>query len=187
MNAEATRLLECARRETDPVWRKLCVVAAITRALAAQNIRPVVIGGTAVAFYTLGGYATEDVDLAVVGRAQFAEAMAGLGFVRQGRLWQHPDFDFPVEAPADALPGEDAPRTTLSVNGVEISILGIEDLIIDRLNALVHWRSASDGDWVLALLQAHGSTVDWAYLARKADEHQTAAALAGIRERLQHD
>ena len=184
MNAEASQLLDCARRESDPVWRKLCVVAAITRALETQNIRPVVIGGTAVAFYTLGGYMTEDIDLAVIGRAQFAEALAMLGFVRQGRLWQHPDFDFPVEAPADALAGEDAPRTTINVNGVTVTVIGIEDLIIDRLNAHVHWRSASDGEWVLALLQLHGKAVDWSYLEHKACEHKTEAALTTIRERL---
>lgn len=91
---EAQRLLETARTERDPLWRKLCVVAAITRALEETPIRPVVIGGTAVAFYTFGGYTTEDVDLAVVGRERFAEALAALGFRRMGRLLEHPAFDF---------------------------------------------------------------------------------------------
>lgn len=181
---EAQRLLETARAERDPLWRKLCVVAAITRALEETPIRPVVIGGTAVAFYTFGGYTTEDVDLAVIGRERFAEALAALGFRRMGRLWEHPAFDFPVEVPADALAGEDAPRTTICVNGTDVTIIGIEDLIIDRLNAYVHWRSTSDGDWVSELLQLHAATIDWDYLECKAREHGTADALQELRTRM---
>jgi hypothetical protein len=180
MAAARAALVKAAALQ-DPLQQKLAVIAAITKTLEPFGIRPIVIGGLAVAFYTLGGYATEDVDLAVVGREQFAETMAHLGFAREGRYWTHALFAFPIEAPAGALPGEDAPLTQLMVDGWPVYILGIEDLIVDRLNAYVHWHSVADGEWVLQLLRTHAAEIDWGYLAARAGATGTLDALNSLR------
>ena len=57
--------LEAAKEIAEPLRRRLWVVAVIAEALKAQGIRPIVAGGSAVEFYTFGGYATADVDLVV--------------------------------------------------------------------------------------------------------------------------
>lgn len=60
----------------------------------------------------------------------------------------HDDLDLLFEAPAPAgLPGEDAPRTEVEVDGLRVVIIGVEDLLIDRLRAWVHWKSAEDERW----------------------------------------
>ncbi len=184
MDAKIPQALRAARTIADPLMQKLAVMAAITKALEPQRIRPVVVGGTAVAFYTLGGYSTQVIDLAVIGREQFAEVLAQLGFVKQGRLWLHPDFDFPIEAPASSLAGEDAPLTTTDVNGWPVYIIGIEDLIIDRLNAAVHWKSQADAQWASQLATLQKDRINWRYLASKAREHGVLNALNALRRRL---
>ena len=166
----------------DPLRQKLAVIAAITKALEPQGIRPVVIGGLAVAFYTSGGYATDDVDLAVVGREQFGEALEALGFTREGRFWTHERFAFPIEASAGALVGKDAPLSHVDVDGWPVFILGIEDLIIDRLSAYVHWKSRADGEWVRQLLADHRAIIDQAYLRRKYEERDVTNALVELQQ-----
>lgn len=47
----------------DKIYRNIALTAVITEALKNINIRPIIVGGQAVEFYTAGGYSTMDVDL----------------------------------------------------------------------------------------------------------------------------
>jgi hypothetical protein len=47
----------------DSVKRRLGVVAILTEALKKYAIRPVIVGGFAVELWTMGKYATLDIDL----------------------------------------------------------------------------------------------------------------------------
>ena len=60
-------------------------------------------------------------------------------------------------------------------------IIGVEDLILDRLNSYVHWGWEDDRRWAGRLLVLHADTVDWAYLERRATTEGTAEALTEIR------
>lgn len=98
-------------------------------------------------------------------------AFAELGFTKEGRYWVHPDLDLLFEAPAPAgLPGEDAPRTEVEVDGLRVVILGIEDLLIDRLRAWVHWKSEEDGRWARRLALLHVDRIDWRYMRERTQD-----------------
>lgn len=172
--------LEEAKKIDDPLKRRLFVLAVITAALEPHHIRPILVGGGAVEYYTFGGYTTRDMDLAVADHQLLAQVMAELGFARQGRYWLREDLDALVEAPASTLIGEEAPLTQVETGGLVCYILGVEDLIIDRLNGYVHWHWQDDRRWVERLIVLHGKNLDWAYLRRRAAEEQTAQALAEI-------
>ncbi len=172
--------LEEAKKIDDPLKRRLFVLAVITAALAPHHIRPILVGGGAVEYYTFSGYTTRDMDLAVADHQLLAQVMAELGFARQGRYWLREDLDALVEAPASTLVGEEAPLTQVETGGLVCYILGVEDLIIDRLNGYVHWHWQDDRRWVERLIVLHGKNIDWAYLRRRAAEAQTAQALAEI-------
>lgn len=178
-NIDIEKYLEKLKEEKNPLLKKLGLTAAITKALEPFNIKPIIIGGAAVAFYTAGGYATDDIDFAVVGYEQFGNTLEKFGFEKNGRFWEHPDFDFTVEAPAGYLDGEDAPLTEISVNNWKVYVIGIEDLIIDRLNAYVHWQSEEDGDWALQLFKVQ--EIDWKYLELKAKENKVDDALKKLK------
>ena len=95
-------------RVGDACWRWGCSASG----LAKHGIEPILVGGAALEFYTAGGYATADVDLAMTTSEEVHEVFAALGFEREGRYWHHAELDLLFEAPAPAgLPGEDAPRT----------------------------------------------------------------------------
>ena len=160
--------LERLRGEPDPRRLRLLALGLLTRELAVHGIEPILVGGGALEFYTAGGYATKDVDLALPAAPEVDAAFAALGFEKEGRYWYQTDFDLLFEAPAPAgLPGEDAPRTEVEVDGLRVVIIGIEDLLIDRLRAWVHWHSDEDGRWTRRLAMLYPDRIDWRYVRER--------------------
>lgn len=51
-----------------------------------------------------------------------------------------------------------------------IYVIGIEDLIIDRIRAAVHWESQSDREWALFLMNAQWEEIDFEYLEQRAEK-----------------
>ena len=160
--------LRSLHEEADPRRRRLLALGLLTVRLAPHGIEPILVGGGALEFYTAGGYATHDVDLALPHGAEVDAAFAELGFEKNGRFWYHADLDLLFEAPAPAgLPGEDAPRTIVEVDGLRVVVIGVEDLLLDRLRAWVHWKSDEDGRWTRRLAHLHAERLDWSYLKER--------------------
>ena len=160
--------LERLHIEPDPRRRRLVALGLLTRQLSAHGIEPILVGGGALEFYTAGGYATKDMDLALPATAEVDDAFAALEFEKEGRYWYHAELDLLFEAPAPAgLPGEDAPRTVVEIDGLRVVIIGIEDLLIDRLRGWVHWKSDEDGRWTRRLALLYPDRIDWEYVRRR--------------------
>ena len=160
----------------------MLALGLLTKELAKHDILPILVGGGALEFYTSGGYATADMDLALPSTKEVGAAFADLGFEREGRYWYHAELDLLFEAPAPAgLPGEDAPRTEAEIDGLRVVVIGVEDLLIDRLRAWVHWRSDEDGRWARRLALLYSERIDWHYVqervAKDPDEARAAAQL----------
>ena len=168
--------------EPDPQRRRLLALGLLTRLLAPHGIEPVLVGGGALEFYTAGGYATKDMDLALPAAPEVDAAFAALGFDKEGRYWVNADLDLLFEAPAPAgLPGEDAPRTEVEIGGLRVVIIGIEDLLIDRLRAWVHWKSDEDGRWTRRLALLYPDRIDWRYVRKRTgDIPEEAEALSKL-------
>lgn len=184
MADEDASALARLKAEAEPRRRRLLALGLLTERLAKHGIEPILVGGAALEFYTAGGYATTDVDLAMTTSQEVHEVFAGLGFEREGRYWHHAELDLLFEAPAPAgLPGEDAPRTETDVDGLRIVVIGIEDLLIDRLRAWVHWHSDEDGRWTRRLAFLYSERIDWRYvLDRVADVPEEAQAARQLRK-----
>jgi hypothetical protein len=155
--------------EPDRLRRRLIALGALTARLAPHAIEPILVGGCALELYTEGGYSTSDVDLALPSGPEVDAAFADLGFAPRGRFWVRPELELYFEAPAPAgLPGETAPRTELDVDGLRVVVLGVEDLLMDRLRAWVHWKSEEDRRWATRLALLYARELDWAYLRGRA-------------------
>ena len=182
MEAAARRArFEALAGEENPARRRLLALGLVADRLAEAGIEPILVGGAAVEFYTAGGYATGDVDLALPLGPDVDAAFADLGFRKAGRFWVREDLDLLFEAPAPAgLPGETAPRTVVEIEGLRIVVIGIEDLLLDRVRAAVHWRSGEDGRWARRLAILYADRIDWEYLAGKAETGDEAAAVSAL-------
>ncbi len=49
-------------------------------------------------------------------------------------------------------------------------VIGIEDIIIDRMNACKHWKSKIDCEMAELLIAKYKKEIEWKYLLRKAGE-----------------
>ncbi len=167
-NCDLEAVLDRLHNEPNPQRRRLIALGLLTRQLAPHGIEPILVGGGALEFYTAGGYATKDMDLALPAAPEVDAAFTALGFEKEGRYWFHAGLDLLFEAPAPAgLPGEDAPRTAVEIDGLRVVIIGIEDLLIDRLRAWVHWSSDEDGRWTRRLALLYPDRIDWCYVRER--------------------
>lgn len=167
-------------REKDPLRKSLGVLAVLTGALVPAGIKPVLVGGRALEFYTLGGYATRDIDLVINGREQAKAVLKEMGFLRRPgeRHWYHEELDLALEIPGDSLAGSMDKVLTVELDGAEVYIIGIEDLIVDRLAAAKFWNSPADLQWAGKLLALHKQDIDMKYLQKSAGKGQVRDVLA---------
>ncbi|MEM2934726.1 MAG: DUF6036 family nucleotidyltransferase, partial [Methanocellales archaeon] len=143
--------------------RKLFFTAVLTEALKEEG-KPIVVGGTAVEFYTLGGYSTLDLDLVYKKRESLDKLLQKLEFKKYGRHWYKEELDLAIEIPSSELTGSKDRLTRIEFEGISAYIIGIEDIIADRLNAYVHWKSEDDGRWAKRMMYLHRDKIDWGYL-----------------------
>lgn len=165
----------------NPLKKRLWILAVITEALHPYKIRPILIGGGAVEYYTFGGYATFDLDIAASDHQVLTEVMDNLGFKKEGRYWSREDLDIVIESPAGAFEGEEASLTEVKIEDMSCYIIGLEDLIIDRLNGYVHWHWEDDRRWVMSLITLHKSEIDWDYLNKRAEKDLTLEELMKVK------
>ena len=170
-----------------PFARQMLMTALITRVLEDRGKpAPVLVGGLALSYYTREVYFTAAIDLAYVDRDALDAALRELDFVKKGRYWVHQGLDMAVEAPASELAGEDAPLETVELEGgLRCVVIGLEDLIIDRMNACRHWKSEVDCEMTELLIMRYRQELDWAYLEKRAalPVNDTLAELQALKDR----
>lgn len=171
-----------------PLARQLLMVGLISRLLEEKGKpAPIIIGGCALSYYTREVYFTSDIDLAYADTESLDIILRGLDFQKKGRYWVSEDLDIAIEVPASQLAGEDAPRETVELGeGLRCQVLGLEDLIIDRLNACKHWKSEIDCEMAELLVCRYGQELDWSYLENKAalPENETTRELDILKEKI---
>ncbi len=156
--------LEKIRKEKDPMTKRLLLIGLLTKNLKPMGIRPIIVGGQAVEFYTAGGYATRDIDLVSTGYKEVGSMLETWGFHKEGRHWVNENFETSIEIPGAVLDGDEEKISEIEIDDLKVYMIGIEDLIVDRLKAFVHWESEDDGNWVKELIELHRNDIDRKYL-----------------------
>jgi excisionase family DNA binding protein len=163
---------------SETLERRLAFVALLGRGVEALGWPvPVIVGGHAVEFWTAGEYATVDIDL--VGASEpIGQVLGGWGFRREGRHWFDEALGIVVEVPGSQLdPEQRAHTVSVDFGGIRAYVLGIEDLVVDRLNACVHWNDQESCLWATVLL-ASARELDETYLRERARAEGVSDALA---------
>jgi hypothetical protein len=164
--------------------RMLYVMSIVTPALEQKGIRSVVVGGSAVEFYTRDWYATGGIDLAVAKgkRREIGGVLEGLGFKTSGRMWVREDLNLYIEAPGDVSDIDLDRITRVGTDVGHAFVIGMEDIILDRLNAAKHWKSQADREQAIRIMAAFGDEIDWQYLRGKAKKQKVGDMLDDISE-----
>lgn len=188
MTDEPDRLSEAELTElcaiADRTLRGLSLMARLGQHLGEL---PIVVGGFAVETYTQGGYATADIDALLARADRGRELLGRSGFERRGRHLISERLDVAVEFPGSTLDTRAAFERTniLSVPGGEVRMIGIDDLIIDRLCSLVHGGAMGEFENALRLAAAHLEQLDVDYLGEQAVRERVATELDLVLDRAQ--
>ncbi len=168
----------------NPLKRRLMLVGILTKELESKGVIPILVGGNALELYTLGGYSTSDVDL-ICDRKLAGEVLEKLGFRKFGRFWVSEEFEMVVEFPDTSLAGSLDKVELFEFDDFRVYVIGKEDLIVDRLNACVFWKSEDDCRWVKELLLLYYDKIDWEYLEKRCKEEETINELCRIRREVE--
>jgi hypothetical protein len=138
--------------------------AIITEVMEQEKLKPIIVGGLSVEIYTLQEYTTHDIDFVLSGYEKANEILLSLGFEKEGRYWIHPEIGLSIEIPDHVLAGDYDKVTTFPIGKRKVYVIGIEDIILDRLRAAVNWRSGVDREWGFRLLYTYFPKIDVDYL-----------------------
>ncbi len=168
-----SRLIEDAKKQLEQLpslnktERFLYFTGIFNRIVAEHGTKSIVVGGFAVEIYTQNSYMTQDIDLVFARNDIANQVLLDLGFEREGKSWYHSGLQISVEIPGDILHGDYDQIMKLNLpNGDCVYVIGIEDIILDRLRACVHWKSSSDCEWGYRLYKTHRENLDIDYIVR---------------------
>jgi len=166
----------------NPFKKRLYFVGILTKYLEKEEIKPIVVGGHAVEFYTLGSYTTGDIDLVCEASEEIEKLLKNWGFEKVCRIWVSKELDIEVDIVSSSLKNCDISKISeVEIDGLKVYIIGIEDLIIDRLNAYVWWESEEDGKWAEQIAKLHWEDIDKKYIEKRAREEKILKAWEKIK------
>ncbi|MDO5380209.1 MAG: hypothetical protein Q4E98_04980 [Acidaminococcaceae bacterium] len=165
---------------------RLNIAAVICDELKKYGNDLVIVGGSAVEFYSAASYMTRDVDFIPRDIEGLKETMVELGFKNDGNaIWYHPDAAIVIEFPKGPLDGSYDKVCIVETPYGNVNIIGIEDIIIDRACGVQYWNDSSE--WTKYLLMAHFENIDFEYLKKRAAEACCEQVLEKIIEDVKKD
>ena len=154
---------------SDPVRERLCIAAVVCEKMKEFANEVVMVGGSAVEFYTAASYMTKDIDFIAKDTLNIKRVMTDLGFMNDGDgIWYHNATSVIIEFPKGPLVGEYSRTTCLETGYGIVEIIGVEDIILDRVSAAKFWQDTTE--WAEYLLSSHYDNVDFEYLREKGKE-----------------
>lgn len=165
---------ELVKIKDKPKFNKMIEFASLlTEYFEVKGIKPIVVGGLSVEIYTRNDYATQDIDFVSDGWDQFNEVLTQIGFIKVEREWYHADAELAIEIPSNHLEGSMDKVFILHLsNNRKLYVIGIEDIIIHRLEGILHRRFPKDDEdyeWAMRMFLIHrDSNIDMDYLLNQA-------------------
>lgn len=149
--------------------RKLMFLGWLTEDMKNKGITFTVVGGEAAEIYTFGKYESADIDIVTSGSAALRERLKKIGFQNLGKDWWSEDLRVFLEIPSSAIAGDESRVRIIDLGGGNfVRVLGIEDMILDRLAACKLWRYKEDCEIALDLLARYREELDMVYLGETA-------------------
>jgi len=167
--SQSTDILARAKHIERGFQRTIYVMSLLTPLLEENGVKAVIVGGAAVEFYTRNWYATGDIDLAInkEKKHQFKDVLEKAGFTPYGRMWFREDINTYIEAPADINDIDINKVTKVETDAGYAYIIGMEDIIFDRVQAAEHWKSESDKEQAIRIGAVFYDEIDWDYIYNK--------------------
>lgn len=152
---------------SNPVNERILIASLICSLAREFANELVIVGGSAVEFYTAASYMTKDIDFIAKDDFQISKIMTSLGFsLSEGYTWFHQDTSVVVEFPKPPLLGDINRVTEVKTEYGVAKIIGVEDIILDRLKGREFWQD--NNELPEMMLFSHYASIDFEYLRRQA-------------------
>ena len=176
------RFLSRLAAEPNELKKKLLLLGYISAFMAQRGASVILVGGQAVETYTGGVFTTGDIDITTTDAGGTEELLSKLGFAKEGMVWVSPRLGLAIHLVA-SYPSRGLRVRTIEVDGYSVKVVGVEDLIVDRLAAAKLWKSDRDAEQAKALLNVFRESLDNAYLDELAKEESVYDFLRRARRR----
>ena len=173
------------KSEKNEFRRKLLFIGYLFNKLSKLGVTTYLVGGQAVEIYTGGQFSTGDIDITASNREKTSELLLQMGFLKTGMIWLSEDLGLAVQI-VDSYPSRTEKTRKIVIEGRVVNVVGVEDLIIDRLVAAKYWRSNPklDMEQAAVLLSEFRDGLDLSYLEKRANEEKVADYLRLLSDRL---
>src|SRR6267378_26 len=160
------------KKEPDELARKMLLIGYLTERLERKKPESVyIVGGQAVETYTAGQFRTGDIDIVTPDSKVAEEILKQIGFEREGMIWLSKVLGLAIHIVGLSLRNFEKARI-IRAGPYLVRIVGVEDLIIDRLEAAKFWNSQVDLEQAKALWKGFRKQIDLQYLRKRARQER---------------
>ena len=167
----ARALVSRLRQEPDQLKKKLLLLGYLTSRLERKGESVYLVGGQAVETYTAGQFTTGDVDITTTDRKMTEEILEQMGFKSTGMIWLNEQLGIAIQI-VGQYPTRAEKARDFEIGPYTVRVVGVENLIVDRLAAAKHWKSARDGEAAMVLWNIFKDQLDKEYLKKRAREER---------------
>jgi hypothetical protein len=178
----ASAIVSQLKKEPNELRRKMLLLGYITDRLDKKSESVYLVGGQAVETYTAGQFTTGDIDITSTDRKTTEEILARMGFKRGGMVWINETLSMAVHI-VDVTPNRTEKTRLIHAGPYTVRVVGVEELIVDRLAAAKFWKSERDAEQARALLDGFAKQIDMKYLRKRAAEEKVDLPTAQTRNR----
>ena len=160
------------RKEPDELVRKMLLIGYLTERLEKKKPESVyIVGGQAVETYTAGQFKTGDIDIVTPDSKAAGEILKRVGFEREGMIWLNKALGLAIHIVGSFTKNSEKARI-IHAGPYKVRIVGVEDLIVDRLAAAKFWNSQVDLEQAKALWKGFRKQIDLQYLRKRARDEK---------------
>ncbi len=178
-------MLEKLQVVEDPTKRRMYFSALLGRTADVPPDDLIVVGGSAIEFYTVGEYTSGDIDIVSSESDRLKEVLRSWDFQREGRVWIHEALGIVVDFASAPYTWDESRTQLLETPYGPIRVAALEDLLVKRLVSTKHWERTGDFQHALLLGELYGDRMDWDYVEKMARRQQVLDMLEALQSTLE--
>ena len=167
------------RKEPNELRKKMLLLGYVTSQHEKKKQSIFLVGGQAVETYTAGQFPTGDIDVTTSDSATTQKVLKSLGFEEMGMIWLNKRLGMAFHI-VGYFPPERS--RTIRIGPYKASIIGVEELILDRLSAAKFWNILADYEKAKVLYDNFEKQIDKDYLREIAKKKEVDDLLLRITE-----
>ena len=178
-NLTSKSFISRLRKEPNQLRKKMLLLGYVTSQLEKKKQSIFLVGGQAVETYTAGQFPTGDIDVTTSDSATTQKVLKSLGFEEIGMIWLNKPLGIAFHI-VGYFPPERS--RTIRIGPYKARIIGLEELILDRLSAAKFWNIPADYEKAKVLYDNFEKQLDKDYLREIAKKKKVDDLLLRITE-----